>query len=134
MKQATRCILTSLSLAAWSAGAQTTRPPMSDAEAAATKSAIEAEYQASRAACQRMSGNAKDLCMAEANGSEKVAKAELDHRRSGSAADARKVALARADADYELAKERCDDFGGPDKDACLNRAQSNHARAKADAK
>jgi hypothetical protein len=135
MTRATRCNVAltgcTLALAASMAGAQTSR--ISDSEAAAAKSAIEADYKAARAACDRMSGNAKDLCMAAAGGGEKVAKAELEHRRSGSAADARKVALARADADFDLAKERCDDFGGPDKDVCMKRAQDSYARAKADA-
>ena len=35
---------------------------------------------------------------------------------------------------YEVAKERCDDLKGNDKDACVKDAKAAEARAKADAK
>ena len=49
----------------------------------ADKEAIEAEYKAAKAKCKSMSGNAKDVCMKEAKGNEKVAKAELEAKRKG---------------------------------------------------
>src|SRR5689334_17763430 len=79
---------------------------------------IEAQYKADKAKCDGMSGNAKDVCEKEAKGKEKVAKAELDAKKDPSARNQRKVEEARADAKYDVAKERCDDMKGNEKDAC----------------
>ena len=95
---------------------------------------IKAEYKAARASCDRMSGNAKDVCVEQAKGNEKVAEAQLQYQRSGKPADANKLAVIQAEAAYEVAKERCDDLNGADKDACVKDAKSDEARAKADAK
>jgi hypothetical protein len=78
-----------------------------------------------------MEGNAKDICMAEAKGKQKVAKAELDAQDAKDQAKAqRKVQEAKADAAYEVAKERCDDQKGEAKDACVKQARVERDRAK----
>jgi hypothetical protein len=45
-----------------------------------------------------------------------------------------KVAVAKAEAEYEVAKERCDDKSGNDKDICQKEAKATEAKAKAAAK
>lgn len=107
---------------------------MSAADHKAGKERISAEYKAAKAACDNMSGNAKDICIEEAKGKEKVAKAELEHARSGKAEDMRKVEMAKADAAYEVAKERCDDKSGNDKDVCVKEAKAAKAKAEASIK
>ena len=107
---------------------------MTSAEMGAAKDRIAADYKSARATCDAMAGNAKDICVEEAKGKEKVAKAELDYKRSGKAEDMSKVAMAKAEAEYEVAKERCDDKTGNDKDACRSQAKAAEAKAKADAK
>ena len=92
---------------------------------------IEAEYKADKAKCDAMSGNAKDVCVKEAKGKEKVAKAELDAKKNPSERNTRKVEEAKADAKYEVAKERCDDMKGKEKSACEKEAKAEHERAKA---
>jgi len=92
---------------------------------------IEAEYKADKAKCGTMSGNAKDVCEKEAKGKEKVAKAELDARANPSERSQRKVEEAKAEARYEVAKERCDDMKGNEKSACEKEAKADHERAKA---
>ena len=42
--------------------------------------------------------------------------------------------LARADATYEVAKEKCDDLAGNAKDVCVKEAKATYVKAKADAK
>ena len=113
-----------------------TRPAttMSGEEYSAAKDRIQADYKAAKAACDKMSGNAKDICVEEAKGAEKVAEADLKFKRSGKASDAVDLANAKAEAAYEVAKERCDDLKGNDKDACVKDAKAAEARAKADAK
>lgn len=116
------------------AAAQAASPAMSKEEAAAEKARIEADYKAQRHACDSLSGNAKDICVEEAKGKEKVAKAELDYRREANAKHQDKVAEARADAAYAVAKERCDDLAGDQKDVCVKEAKAAKAKAEADAK
>jgi hypothetical protein len=42
--------------------------------------------------------------------------------------------MAIADADYEVAKEKCDARAGNDKDVCLKEAKAAQTRARADVK
>lgn len=74
---------------------------------------ISAEYKLAKAACDSFSGNAKDLCLAEASGKEKVATAELNARVAPSEAASYNVRLARADA----AREKSAAIGTVAKDA-----------------
>lgn len=100
----------------------------------ADKDKIEAQYKVDKEHCSSMSGNAKDICQAEAKGKEKVAKAELEanYKHTDKARiDAR---TAKADADYDVAKEKCDDMSGNQKDVCVKEAKAAHTKAKADAK
>lgn len=99
-----------------------------------TKERISADYKAAKAACDNLAGNAKDICVEEAKGKEKVAKAELEYSRTGKVEDMNKVMLAKAEAAYEVAKERCDDKAGNEKDVCMKEAKAAEVRAKADAK
>jgi hypothetical protein len=103
-------------------------------EASAEKARIEADYSAQRKACDTLAGNAKDVCVQEAKGKEKVAKAELDARVDASPRKQSKLAMVRADAAYEVAKEKCDDLSGDQKDVCVKDAKAAKARAEADAK
>jgi hypothetical protein len=92
---------------------------------------IEAGYKAAKAQCDTMSGNAKDVCVKEAKGKEKVARAELDARKDPSERNQRKVEEAKAEAKYDVAKERCDDLKGQEKSACEKQAKADHESAKA---
>jgi hypothetical protein len=95
---------------------------------------IEAEYKAARERCDTMQGNAKDICQKEAKGKEKVAKAELDAKMNPTAGNQRKAKEARAEAEYDVAKERCEDQKGNEKDVCEKDARAKFDRAKADIK
>lgn len=100
----------------------------------AAKDRIAAEYKSDKAACDSFSGNKKDVCQEKAKGKEKIALAETEYNYTGKQSDANKVAVAKADADYAVAKEMCDDKGGKDKDLCQTEAKSTHTKALADAK
>ena len=95
---------------------------------------IASEYKSAKAACDSLKANAKDVCVAEAQGKQKVAKAELEADYKPGDKARYNVSLAKADAEYSLAKEKCDDKAGADKDACVKEAKAVEARAKADAK
>jgi len=94
---------------------------------------IAAEYKSAMAACGSLSGNAKDVCKAEASGKAKVEKTELRARYRPSEAMSYKVRVARADADYAVASEKCDDKAGNVKDVCVKEAKAAAVSAKADA-
>jgi hypothetical protein len=121
-------------VAALFAGSTVMAASMSHAEYAAKKDQISAEYKADKAACDKLDGNGKDVCVEKAKGKEKVAKAELEFNYTGKQADSAKIAVAKADADYDVAKEMCDDKKGNDKDLCVKDAKAAHAKAIADAK
>jgi osmotically-inducible protein OsmY len=95
---------------------------------------IAAEYKSAKAACDSLKANAKDVCVAEAQGKRKVAKAELEADYKPGDRARYNVSIAKAEAEYALAKEKCDDKAGADKDACVKEAKAVEARAKADAK
>lgn len=118
--------------AALACGAQAQAPSATEVKAA--KDQIEANYKTARVACDQQTGNAKDICVEQAKGQRKVEQAQLDFRRSGQPADQARVAIARAEADYAVAKERCDDRSGNERALCLEDAKAVEKRAKADAK
>jgi len=107
---------------------------MTKEEASAEKARIEAEAKADRKSWDGLSGNAKDVCVEQAKGKEKVARAELDYKQDASERHRGKVAAAKADAAYNVAKEKCDDLSGEQKDVCVKDAKAAKARAEADVK
>lgn len=104
------------------------------AEYQASQSRIKAEYKVSKQACSDKSGNAKDVCIEEAQAHEKIALAELTHAYTGTAKDRTKLLIARAEAAYDVAKEKCDDSSGNAKDVCVKEAKAAQTKALADAK
>jgi hypothetical protein len=92
---------------------------------------IEATAKADKAKCDTLKANAKDICMAEAKGKEKVAKAELDAKHEKDKIKAqKKVSEAKAEAAYDVATQKCDDQKGEAKDACIKQAKVDRDRAK----
>lgn len=134
MKTLTQCCQALSIVAALFAGSATFAASMSHAEYAAKKDQISAEFKADKAACDKLEGNNKDVCVEKAKGKEKVAKAELEFNYTGKEADSAKIAVAKADANYDVAKEMCDDKKGNDKDLCVKDAKAMHAKAIAQAK
>ena len=112
----------------------TTSMAMSPAEHTAAKERINVEYKASKAQCDALTDNAKDICIKQAKGVEDVAKAELAAEYKPSNKAHYKVRKARADADYAVAKEKCDDHTGNDKDVCNKDAKAAHVTAVQNAK
>src|SRR5665647_1967730 len=102
---------------------------MSKAEYKADKTRISADYKADKAACAPLAGNAKDICVEEAKAKEKVARAELEYSYSGKPGDQTKVLVAKAKSAYAVAKEKCDDKSGNDKDVCVKEAKAVETKA-----
>ena len=107
---------------------------MSDAEYKAQKDRIEASYKVAKEKCDALSGNAEDVCTEEAKGRYKVDKADLEVKRNPSTENQYDARIARIDADYEVAKEKCDDLDGNAEDACEAEAKAVKERATSEAK
>lgn len=100
----------------------------------AAKDRIEAEYKIAKDHCREMKGNAQDICKVEAKGKYKVAKAELEAQADPSPRHQARLQKEKAEAAYQLAKEKCDDLNGNAKDACRKDAKAAFVSAKGDAK
>lgn len=107
---------------------------MSKADYQAGKARISAVYKTDKTACASQTANAKDVCIEEAKGKEKIALAELEYGYTGKAVDGNKVLVAKAESAYAVAKERCDDQSGNAKDVCVKEAKAVEVKALADAK
>jgi hypothetical protein len=123
-----------LALGALLAAAGALAAPLNRTDYLAGKDRISADYKVDKAACQQTTGNAKDICVLQAKGKEAVARAELELGYTGKPGDAAKVPVVRADTDFKIAKERCDDLAGNPKATCLTEAKAVHEKALADAK
>lgn len=109
-------------------------PTMSKEDRKAAKGVIAAEYKSAKAGCGPLAGNMKDICMAEARGSEKVSLAQLQATYEPSEKARYEVLMAKAEATHSVSKEKCDDRAGNAKDVCRKQADSARTVASADAK
>jgi len=114
-------------------GAASAAEIMSKPQYQAGKKTIEATYKTDKLACKPLAENAKDVCMAQAKGREKVALAELEESFAPSHKSHYDVRIAKADAAYAVANEKCDDKAGNGKDVCRKEAQAARTTARADA-
>jgi len=94
----------------------------------------ESEYRAATAKCDARSGNDKDICMAEARLARTRTEADALAKYNNTAAGRARARTNVADAEYDLAKARCDARSGADKDSCMDNAKSVHTAALADAR
>lgn len=101
----------------------------------AAKDKAAADYKAAKAQCKTLKGNAEDICIEEA----KVARARSEadavaQHKTGDVRDLRKAREDVAKAEYDLAKEKCDDQSGNAKKACKLDAKAAKDSAIAEAK
>lgn len=93
---------------------------------------IEAFAKAEKDKCNRLEGNAEDVCEAQAKANEKIAKAELDAKYDPSPRNKRQAAAMRAEGEYEVAKQRCQDLKGDNQTTCRKNAEARFEQAKAE--
>jgi len=115
------------------AAAKAAAPISKDAYDMAVKNA-EMQYKTEKDACASRAGNAKDICLAEAKGNEKVAKADAEAAYKNTTKEREDARVTRAEATYDVAKEKCDELSGNSKDVCVKEANAALVKAKADAK
>jgi hypothetical protein len=96
-------------------------------EAAVQK--IEAQGKSERKACDTRRGRAAELCTKEAKAREKIAKAELEAQYEPGPESWQEARNVKADAEYAVAREKCDDLKGAAKDRCVTSAKSTREAA-----
>ena len=87
-----------------------------------------------KARCESLSGNPNEACMVAAKGKERVARANLEIRNKNTKQARYQALVTKAEADYWVAKGRCDGRAGKAKDACVQKAKAAVIFAKVDAK
>lgn len=132
MKHATITVAVAMALGAGTAVAAGSA--MSKEEDKAHKERIEADYKAAKEQCDGMKDNARDVCMAQAKGKHEVVKAQLEARRDPGPRRDAEVRRKQAEADYKVAREKCDDLRRDAKDACRRDAKATYEHAKGQAK
>jgi len=111
----------------------TSAPMTRDSYALAKKNA-DAQYKIDTEACSSLSGNARDICVAEAKGRDNVTKAEAEAAYENTPKARQGARVARAQATYDVSVEKCDDLAGNPKDVCVKEAKAGLVKGKADAK
>ena len=111
----------------------TSAPMTRDSYALAKKNA-DAQYKMDTEACSSLSGNARDICVAEAKGRDNVTKAEAEAAYENTPKARQGARVARAQATYDVSVEKCDDLAGNPKDVCVKEAKAGLVKGKADAK
>jgi hypothetical protein len=92
------------------------------------------EYKAAKEKCAALTGNPKDVCKQEAEAAQTRAKAEAKAQYENTPAARTSARIAIANADYDVAKTKCNALTGNDKDVCIKEAKAALVSAKADAK
>ena len=98
------------------------------------KKAADAQYKIDKEACSSLSGNAKDICIAEAKAKDDIARAEAAVAYENTPKTRENARVAHARAAYDVSIEKCDDLAGNRKDVCVKEAKAALVRGKADAR
>ncbi len=93
-----------------------------------------AAYKVARARCDAVTGNPKDVCIAEAKAARVRAEEEAGayYKNTLKAYTASRMKIA--DAQYDLDKAKCGAFAGNEKDVCISQAKATLVATQADAK
>ena len=84
----------------------------------AAEDKAESDYKVAKDNCKSLKHNAKDICKEEAKVAQKRAELDATTQYQNTPKDVEHARKKLADAEYDLAKERCDDMSGAQKSAC----------------
>jgi len=91
-------------------------------------------YKDARAKCNELSGNPKEVCIAEAKAAETGSKADAEAKYKNTTKAYLNARIVRADGEFSVAKEKCGAKTGNEKQLCLEEARAVHTKAVVDAK
>lgn len=95
---------------------------------------ITSDFTAEFGACGFFIDNAREICRVEATGRRWVAQAALDAQFKQSAGARYRLQVARIDADYAVARQRCADNSGRERALCTDEARAHDVSARANAR
>ena len=113
---------------------KTMSAPMTKDNYMTAKADADAQYKIDNDACSSLKGNAKDICVAEAKGKDKIAKADAEAAYENTPKARQNARIEHAQANYDVAIEKCDDLAGNRKDVCVKEAKAELVKGKANAK
>jgi hypothetical protein len=125
-------LLTATSVAAisWNATA-VEKMGQTKSEYNAVKARADADYNAARVRCKAISGNDRDVCVQQAKAARSKARADAKANFEGTGEAKLEAREEMIEADYKVAKEKCDSLAGDAKDVCVAEAKATHAKEKA---
>ncbi len=119
-----------IALATFGIGAsvETPRSLMSRSDYLQERSQIEFELRRRIAGCRALEAPAREICRARVRAHDRVRRAELESRYEGTVDAARELAVARARAQFDIARARC--LAGRDATlhGCLREARDERRR------
>jgi hypothetical protein len=124
---------------AWAAlnkAATPTHAPLTKEGYEKAKAAIQAQHAADSKACKRVKAATKDLCEAQAEGRQKAERAALEARYQRTPEASLEARNVTAEANYEVAQERCELMKRTLRKKCLQEAKAareaalRHARVE----
>ncbi len=117
-------------------GATAQAAPSAEAKAAHAQAQdrAAADYKVARARCDSVTGNPKDVCIAEAKAARVRTDEEADALYKNTLKAFTHSRMKIADANYDLDKAKCDALTGNEKDVCVKQAKATLIAAQADAK
>ena len=98
------------------------------------RDAAAANYKNARAQCSTVTGNPRDLCIAEAEAVRVRAEEEARAKYEDTVDAYTRARMRIASANYDRDKTRCEAMTGNDKDVCKEQAKATLISAQADAK
>ena len=118
------------------AGGAAGAAPTPEAKAAynQSKDRAEADFKAAKARCDAITGNPKDVCVAEAKAARVRTEQEAEALYKNTLKAYTDSRMKIADANYDLDKAKCAALTGNDKDVCVKQAKATLIAAQADAK
>jgi hypothetical protein len=94
----------------------------------AANARAEAAYAVAKEKCDDLAGNPKDVCVKEAKATQTKAKA--DAKANAKVSEVRKDASEdKRDANFEVAKQRCDALAGDAKTRCIDEAKARFGKS-----
>lgn len=99
-----------------------------------SKRQIEQQHELASRQCAELRDTAKKICEAEADGQKSIAEAQAKVAERNSPKNRLSLAETKADAEFEVAKARCEDQVGEAKDACRRNAKATRDKLKEQAK
>ena len=110
------------------------KAPPTKAAYEAAKAAIGRQFDVDKKACDRLRGNAGDVCHAQAKGKQKADLALLEARYKPTPDSVEAAKFATADANFEVDKVKCEARKGKARSRCIGEAKAGREAARRQAR